>query len=310
MIHFDLDDRYQDENVVGSAIARREGVFLSVVFHGLLLAALIYAPQIAFLRLTPEDLERRRAEIQQQLEDERQQRTFVFVQPRLDMLAEQSPERGELSDEDRLAQTLEDAITPENPLPFSLGDSFERVEAEVPELARGAEEPPQPEPEPEMEVARVVPPSDTGFRRPMETPPSITGSLGEALRDLQRYVQNETFDNPRGNNDRPGATIQFDTKGVEFGPWLRRFVAQVRRNWFVPQAAMVMSGHVVLQFNIHRDGTITDLVVVQPSSIDAFNNAAYGAIVTSNPTAPLPPEYPSEQALFTVTFYYNEEPLY
>ena len=72
---------------------------------------------------------------------------------------------------------------------------------------------------------------------------------------------------------------------------------------------MVLSGHVVLQFNIHRNGAITDLVVVQPSSIEAFNNAAYGAIVTSNPTAPLPPEYPSDQALFTVTFYYNEEPL-
>jgi len=121
-------------------------------------------------------------------------------------------------------------------------------------------------------------------------------------------VQNETFNNPQGGNDRPGATIQFDTKGVEFGPWLRRFVAQVRRNWFIPQAAMVLSGHVVLQFNIHRDGAITDVVIVQPSSIDAFNNAAYGAILTSNPTAPLPPEYPSDQALFTVTFYYNEEP--
>ena len=136
----------------------------------------------------------------------------------------------------------------------------------------------------------------------------MAGSLGEALKNLQRYVQNETFNNPQGGTDRPGATIQFDTKGVEFGPWLRRFVAQVRRNWFIPQAAMVMSGHVVLQFNIHRDGSITDLVILQPSSIEAFNNAAYGAIVTSNPTAPLPPEYPSDQALFTVTFYYNEEP--
>ena len=309
MLYFDLDERYQDDNVVGSAIPRREGIFLSVVLHGLLLALLIYAPQIPFLRMSPEDLERRRAELQQPREDE-QNRTFVFVQPRIDMPAEQPPERSELSDQDRQAQAPEVQLVPENPLPFSLGDSAERVEAELAERARGAEEPPVPEPEPEAEIARVLPPSDTGFRPPIESPPaSATGSLGEALRDLQRYVQNETFDNPRGGNDRPGATIQFDTKGVEFGPWLRRFVAQVRRNWFVPQAAMVLSGHVVLQFNIHRDGSITDIAVVQPSSIAAFNNAAFGAIVTSNPTAPLPPEYPSDQALFTVTFYYNEEPL-
>ncbi len=311
MIQFDLDDRYQDENVVGSAIPRREGIFLSIVFHGLLFGLLIYAPQIPFLQFSPEDLERRRAEIPEQQRDD-QNRTFVFVQPRIDMPAERPPERPELSDEDRLAQAPEAPRIPENPLPFSLGDSAERVEAELAERARGIEEPPEPEPEPEpeAELARVLPPSDTGFRPAIEFPPaSATGSLGEALRDLQRYVQNETFDNPRGGNDRPGATIQFDTMGIEFGPWLRRFVAQVRRNWFVPQAALVLSGHVVLQFNIHRDGAITDIVVVQPSSIGAFNNAAYGAIVTSNPTAPLPPEYPAEQALFTVTFYYNEEPL-
>ena len=47
---------------------------------------------------------------------------------------------------------------------------------------------------------------------------------------------------------------------------------------------------------------------IQPSNVDAFNNAAYGALVSSNPTVPLPAEYPSEQAFFTVTFFYNEDP--
>jgi TonB family protein len=64
----------------------------------------------------------------------------------------------------------------------------------------------------------------------------------------------------------------------------------------------------VIQFNIHKDGSITDIEVVQPSAIEAFTRAAYGAIYSSNPTAPLPPEYPLEKALFTVTFYYNEQP--
>jgi len=128
------------------------------------------------------------------------------------------------------------------------------------------------------------------------------------LRNLERYVQNETFHNPQGGTNDPGATIQFDTKGVEFGPWLRRFVAQVRRNWFVPYAAMTFRGKVVLQFNIHRDGRITDVVVAQPSNIDAFNKAAFNAILGSNPTTPLPPEYPEPMAFFTVIFYYNEQP--
>ena len=71
---------------------------------------------------------------------------------------------------------------------------------------------------------------------------------------------------------------------------------------------MIMSGRVVLQFNIHKDGRITDVVVAGPSSIDAFNRSAFNAILGSNPVEPLPPEYPEPVAAFIVTFFYNEEP--
>ena len=311
MIHFDFEDRYQDENVVGHAIAPREGVFYSVVFHVTFVLLMLYGPSIPLFQLTPEDLERRRAELEQRLLED-QDRTFVFVQPQLDLKAIEPQLRAPLSDDDRTAQAPQRAPEPDNPLPFNQGNSAERVEAQPAERARGPEQEPTP-PQPETQIARAEPPpSPLGLPRPRPTPtqpPRESGSLGEALRNLQKYIQNESFNNPQGGQDRPGATIQFDTRGVEFGPWLRRFVAQVRRNWFVPQAAMILSGRVVLQFNIHRDGHITDVAVVQASNIDAFNHAAYGAIVSSNPTEPLPPEYPLEQAFFTVTFYYNEQPL-
>ncbi|MFN7980789.1 MAG: TonB family protein [Vicinamibacterales bacterium] len=116
------------------------------------------------------------------------------------------------------------------------------------------------------------------------------GSLGDALRNLQRYVQRDQFDNAQGGGAF-GPAIQFDTKGVEFGPWIRRFVAQVKRNWLIPYAAMSMKGHVVVTFNVHKDGTITDITVVGASPVAAFNNAAFGALSSSDPTAP-PPEYP------------------
>ena len=308
MIHFDIDDRYQDDNVVGHAINRRDGVLLSVIFHTLAAVALIIGPQLPMFQPTPEELEQQQAELERQRETAAQR--MVFVDPNVDIPALRPPDRAELSDIDRQAQDPVIARAPENPLPFSRGNSSERVESAEEERARGAEDPEKPpQPEPESQLARVLPPAETGLRRPTEAPvPKVGGALGDALKNLQRYVQNETFNNPQGGNDRPGAQIQFDTRGVEFGPWLRRFVAQVRRNWFIPQAAMIMSGHVVIQFNIHRSGEISDVAIVQPSSIEAFNNAAYGAIVTSNPTAPLPPEYPLDKALFTVTFYYNEEP--
>jgi len=311
LIHFDIDSRYQDELVVGSAISRREGVIFSVVSHLLLILAIILVPKLPMFQVTPEELARRRAALEQALR-EQQDRRFVFVQPRVDMKALQPPERAPLSDADRRAQTRETAPNANNPLPFVRGNSSERAEAQNNERAAGEQNQNQPtlQPQPETQEARVLPPSDEGYRRPPpQTPqPRPSGSLGEALRNLQQYVQKQTFDNPQGGLNQPGAAIQFDTKGVEFGPWLRRFVAQVRHNWFIPQAAMTFHGHVVLTFNIHKDGSITDVAVLQPSDIDGFNKAAIGAITGSNPTEPLPPEYPSDKALFTVTFYYNEDP--
>ena len=96
MIHFDFEDRYQDENVVGSAITRRDGVFLSAVFHGLLAAALIIGPQLPIFQPTPEELARQQEELE--WEREAAQRRFVFVQPKLDTPAPQPRERFELSD--------------------------------------------------------------------------------------------------------------------------------------------------------------------------------------------------------------------
>jgi hypothetical protein len=242
-------------------------------------------------QISPEELARRRAALEAQMQAQESPR-FVFVQPRIDLKALKPPERAPASDADRQAQTRQRPPTATNPLPFAKGNSTDRTEESQREVARGDQVPQQQptlQPQPESQEARVLPPSDEGYLRPppQTTPqPRPAGSLGEALRNLQQYVQKQTFDNPQGGLNQPGAAIQFDTKGVEFGPWLRRFIAQVRRNWFIPQAAMTFHGHVVMQFNIHKDGTITG----------------------SSPTEPLPPEYPTDQAFFTVTFYYNEDP--
>jgi TonB family protein len=322
-MYFDFEDYRPDISPVGSVISKREGVLLAFIAHLLAVILLLLWP-----RLFPEDLAKKAARVlaaqqQQQL----QQPRFVFVQPRLERPAPKPPPpAAELSDRDRLARSPDRAPKPTNPLPFSRGNSFERVdEPNHPrEVARGQGPQPtpgqstQPEPAPgEQANAIKVPESQSALQLPQRpvSPQSGTnnrgsaggGSLGDALRNLQRYTQGETFDN-QGGTGQFGPEIQFDTKGVEFGPWIRRFIAQVKRNWFIPYAAMSMKGHVVITFNVHKDGSISDLAVVGPCPIDAFNNAAYGALAGSNPTTPLPPEYPADKAFFTVTFFYNETP--
>jgi TonB family protein len=254
-------------------------------------------------------------EREKELEEQRAAR-FVFVEPKIDTPAAKPPPVADLSDLDRRARTVERAPRPTNSLPFARGNTTERVEASTPEPARSGEAaaPPAPEP-PTADASRLsVPDANLAELRtaePSDRPNGgpAPGVLSDAIRNVQRYAQKDSFSNLQGGGvPEIAPSIQFDTKGVEFGPWLRRFVAQIRRNWFIPYAAMTMRGHVVVTFFVHKDGRITDVNVLKPSGVDAFTLSARNAILASNPTVPLPPEYPDDRAFFTVTFYFNENP--
>src|SRR5262245_44227277 len=327
LMYFDFEDYRPDVSRIGHAISWREGGLISIIVHLAGVIFLLLAP-----KLFPYDPSKARA-LELALEQQRAQQPkeeFVLVQPRVDLDALRPPKRPELSDKDREARTRERAPKPENEMPLSRGNTPERVERAQEQMARGRGIEPDPAvgqqaraepvpPQPPQDPGTPQPPSpDTpsALQMPSSRPPQNTlrqsgGALGDALRNLQRYIETDQFENQRGGGTTSfGPEIQFDTKGVEFGPWIRRFVAQVKRNWepLIPQAAMMMKGHVVITFNVHKSGALTDITVVEPCSIGAFNTAAYGALVSSNPTVPLPPEYPSEKAFFTVTFFYNEEP--
>ena len=316
-MYFDFEDYRPDINPVGSAISLREGILISIILHMAVVILMIASP-----RLFPfEPSEVRANELAMREDRDESPPRFVYVEPLVDRKAPAPPERGEASDQDRMARAPERALTPSNPMPFSRGNSPERVEEADREVARGrgaAPEPAEQQAEDQLERGLKLPEQQAALRMPSLGPPQTRneaarrappgGSLGEALRNLGRYVQTDQFENPGGGTGAFGPAIQFDTKGVEFGPWIRRFIAQVKGNWLIPLAAMSMKGHVVLTFNVHRNGFITDLAVVQPCPIEAFNYAAYGALAASNPTQPLPPEYPADQAFFTVTFFYNESP--
>lgn len=306
-MYFDFEDRYTDIEPVGHAINTRDGVAVSVLLHVLVLVAILFFPD-----LLPERKPAEQLQVQQPRPEDQENRTFAFVQPRVDMPAPAPPPRAEMSDMDRVARSVETPPAPTNPLPYAEGDSRERIESAPEERMRGQGPAPQPAPpaQASADAQQRLENNDAQFammQKPQAAQPPPGGQLGEALRNLQKYVQNESFDNRQGQVQEFGP-LQFDTKGVEFGPWIRRFISQVRRNWFVPYAAMSMRGRVVITFNVHRNGAITDVTVLRPSEIDSFNTAAVNALLASNPTTPLPPEYPDDKALFTVTFFYNESP--
>jgi TonB family protein len=327
-MYFDFQDGHPDLERVPSALSAREGVLVSIIVHLLAIILVLVAPQLPFFKARAAAAKaaaeaQRLAMLQRQRENQR----FVFVQPRVDLTPlRPPPPQAPLSDRDRSALTRERARNPTNNQPFNRGNSPEFVErspAPTPPRVARAPGPTQPEtpqatPSPSQSAANDSDPNALRLPELVNRPPApragesggrpATGPIGEAIRNLSKYTEQNAFDNPGGGNGAFGPSIQFDTKGVEFGPWIRRFIAQIKRNWFVPQAAMSLRGHVVITFNVHKSGALTDLTVIGPSSVDSFNNAAFNALAASNPTEPLPPEYPSEHAFFTVTFYYNEGP--
>jgi TonB family protein len=318
-MYLKLDDDRPDTPTIARPISPREGVLVSIILHLLAVIVILVMPTLPFVKAAQERRQQAlEAQRLQEIERARENARFVFVQPRVEMPALKPPPRPELSDIDRQARTVERAPAPTNRLPFSRGNSAERIDAVGPTPPR-----PAPSPEPaartaDGEAARTpvrLPESPHGYTSPeneREPPRSkAVGVIADAIRNVQRYAHGESFSNLQGGADQDFAPfIQFDTKGVEFGPWIRRFVAQVRRNWIplIPEAAMTMRGHAVITFFVHRDGRITDVTVLKPSAVDGFTRAAFYAMLASNPTIALPPEYPEDKVFFTVTFYYNERP--
>jgi TonB family protein len=315
-MYFEIEDYRPDITPVGRAISWREGVLISIIVHLSFVILLLLFPKF----FSSDNARARALLLQQQQEERRDQPRFVFMAPRNDIAALKAPPRAEPSDKDRLSRAPERAPQPTNPLPFSRGNSPERVDSPAVPPARARGEGPGPDPAQGQQAQNQTPVPDAQSQLQFQAPrqqalngangrsPQSGGSLGDALRNLERYVPREQFNNPGGDGGQFGPEIQFDSKGVEFGPWIRRFIAQVKRNWFIPYAAMSNKGHVVVTFNVHKDGSLTDLNVVGPCPVVPFNNAAYGALSASNPTVPLPPEYPADKAFFTVTFFYNETP--
>lgn len=330
-MYFDFEDGHPDLQRVPSALTAREGVLLSIIVHLTITLVAVLLPKTEWWKAREAarqaELERMQASAVQK---QRDQPRFVFVQPQVE-LAPRTPPPPEAppSDRDRSAVTREAAPVPTNPQPRSRGNTPEFVEPSPPpappQVARnpGPVTPPSPPAPPAQTRASTPGEAPDALRLPSGANPQVarrdappggqpapaSSPLGQALRNLSRYAEQAAYDNPNGGGSGAfGPAIQFDTKGVEFGPWIRRFIAQVKRNWFVPYAAMSLKGHVVITFNVHKSGALTDLTVIGPSSVDSFNNAAFNALAASNPTEPLPMEYPSDKAFFTVTFYYNEPP--
>ena len=104
--------------------------------------------------------------------------------------------------------------------------------------------------------------------------------------------------------------LSFETQWFDWGDYAQGMVSRIRVNWYAGMPQLIrtgMKGRVVIRFTIHRDGTITDVTILEESGVPPYDYAAKKAIEQSSPLNPLPKNFPNATERVTCAFYYNME---
>ena len=98
-----------------------------------------------------------------------------------------------------------------------------------------------------------------------------------------------------------------DTMGVDFGPYLKRVVQEVRQNWYnaIPESAQMKKGKLAIEFAITKDGKVAGMKLVSSSGDVPLDRAAWAGITGSDPFPPLPTEFGGQYLALRFVFFYN-----
>ena len=306
---------------------RRESVLLSVSAHLVALVVLLVSPLLS-------ESVRETLRIEEDNPRPREQLTYLALPPD-DLVVQTKPKTNVLSDKDRRAQPdlklppLPRLAPPAEPTPPAEKKGEE-------ELLAKAQEPSRLPPgnagqrSPKSRAGQPTPPrlrlEDLSSQRPkltLPTQPSPGHALEETVRKTARNRGGgpslSDLDNlgsarppggfkPRGPGAVGNARILTDTLGVDFDPYLRRVVMDIRQNWYavMPEIARLgKRGQVTLIFEILRDGEVPKLYLVSTSGSEPLDRAALAGISASAPFPPLPAEFSGPFVRIRVTFLYN-----
>src|SRR5687768_15050412 len=169
-MYFDFEDHRPDTPTIGRPMSTREVVLITVNLHLVFLVAILLGPRLPFVQAIIQRQQQAQEEVQrQELERQKENARFVFMSPRLEKPVPPPP-RAELSDIDRRARSAERAPNPANDMPFSRGNTTERMDS-TPDLNRPPAPAAAPEPSGAPAAAEAPPPlpeANSGYQRPQE----------------------------------------------------------------------------------------------------------------------------------------------
>jgi TonB family protein len=314
-----LIDRLEDER---SRALRREGIWISVIAHLVLFWFLFYGPK--FRSHQPHVVNPN---------DNIKQKDLTFLNLPPDAQRVKPPKQAPPSDKDRLAQSKHPTLDRKT---LQQLEAMRKAGPPIPAAPPAAPQqpaPPAPAPQQQQQAqarpATPPPPSQQSLlNEPKPAPvapnrPSFdTGpqSAGDAIRQAERnaaqnpglpsgdYGQNAPSQHPAMG---VGPEILSDTMGVDFGPYLRRLIADTYRSWIplIPEVArppIDKQGRVGIRFKIAPDGSVKEMILESPSGDTSLDRAAWGGI-TGASYPPLPKGFKGPFLELRFGFFYNTD---
>ncbi len=316
LIH--LLDSLDDER---SRARFRESIYISLIFYLAVGWFLFYGPRVLFHQprlISPADV----------LKDRDKQLTFLDA-PK-DLSKSLPPKsRKVISDKDRMQQTTHPALDKK-----TLAQLQAMRKAGTPAPARQAQPTPQaPAPQPQQQpppaplpqhppqqpqqaMADAPKPAPTrpNFSSPNQTAgDAVRQAAQDAMRDHGSggdYGQNAPLSHQGANT---GVEVLSDTMGVDFGPYLRRILGDIKRTWLplIPEEArppLNKQGETLIRFTISPDGRIAAMSLDGSSQDTAIDRAAWGGIVGVGQFPPLPAGFKGPNLELRIDFLVNKTP--
>ena len=294
---------------------RREAAWISVIVHLILLIGLFNIERLE------KYLPWHSAVVAKNLTNNKD---LTFLELPSDLQKVPKPKTNIASDKNRVAMTRHPELdvkelrkilaTPPPGAPGSSGVSQPPAQSS----AGFAQNQPAPQPAPNPQVAQLQTPAAPNINNEFK---KFGGpmSAGSAIQDATRAAaarrgaggqgDNGDFGLGSGAHGRQvgGLEVLSDTMGVDFGPYLKRVLHDVRQNWInaIPESAEMKHGSLVIEFAITKDGKVAGMQLVTSSGDVPLDRAAWAGIVGSNPFPALPAEFGGEYLALRFKFFYN-----
>jgi TonB family protein len=313
LIH--LLDSLDDER---SKARFRESIYISIFFYLAVAWFLFYGPRVLFHQprlISPTDV----------LKERDRQLTFLDAPKDLSKSLSSKPNKV-ISDKDRTQQatrptldkkTLEQLRKTAPPAPPAPAPQAQ------PTAQPQAQQPPPPTPLPQHPAQQPQQLADAPKPAPAPTRPNFgnpSPSAGDAVRQAadqaaRNHGQGDygaSAPSARGGANT-GVDVLSDTLGVDFNPYLRRILADIRRNWIplIPEEArppLNKQGETLIRFTILPDGRIAAMNLDGSSQDTAIDRAAWGGITGVGQFPPLPSNFKGPNLELRIDFLVNKTP--